>query len=610
MTTGEDKRSAFTPEDIEELNRLEALAAEMPRNALEHAVRFGMVIAARSTDTPSSLARSEIGDLPYWQAFLDWNRAQPKPLVEIGAEYAVAQVAARLLATSVVTRGEVIQECRKAVLRTGMDAHEAAKAKDATDYLAGYQDCAVDADEALRDLLSPSDASRAATAMTDFDSWFKSEYGTQGGTDGTDGLKDLLREAWTAALSASARAESPEHVEDVYLAVRIAAERSNWKRDSGETLAQWVDRTFKLPSASARDQINGPSSDESPTSVSVRGGGPTTYRCGECGKAQPCSDVLCAWAGPATSGVPPTTDSPLPSNGAVAHNYAKLKAALAELLRLYDWRNDLGRIERDFNHNRKQMTTWLNQYGREKKQAWAVARETLTGAPEIDVLLLHERIQAEAHRRLASASERAELPTRIESWLPVEKSAPLTNALVLSVADYPERAAEKVRGEVRQLQAGIDALFEAVREVGLLSVKFEQLLRRVKICDRNANILNGARELRQEIDHALDINPERKGLVMSYEPEEDDGMCHAGLVPTAQERAEESEAEKLRVKLAAAKWLYEEACRHIERLVKIVSATPAEAFKGWAIGEKEPYEIAKRAEAFRFGDIKSTARKL
>jgi hypothetical protein len=38
---------------------------------------------------------------------------------------------------------------------------------------------------------------------------------------------------------------------------------------------------------------------------------PTTerkdYRCGECGKVQPCSDVLCAWAGPATSSVPPTS---------------------------------------------------------------------------------------------------------------------------------------------------------------------------------------------------------------------------------------------------------------------------------------------------------------
>lgn len=38
----------FSPEDAEEISRLEALAAERPREALEHAVRFGMVLAARS----------------------------------------------------------------------------------------------------------------------------------------------------------------------------------------------------------------------------------------------------------------------------------------------------------------------------------------------------------------------------------------------------------------------------------------------------------------------------------------------------------------------------------------------------------------------------------
>lgn len=47
-----------------------------------------------------------------------------------------------------------IAECREAVLATGRDAAEAAKAKDATDYIAGYQDCAVDADESLRLLIS------------------------------------------------------------------------------------------------------------------------------------------------------------------------------------------------------------------------------------------------------------------------------------------------------------------------------------------------------------------------------------------------------------------------------------------------------------------------
>lgn len=55
----------------------------------------------------------------------------------------------------------------------------------------------------------------------------------------------------------------------------------------------------------------------------------------------------------------------------------RLRAALVELLRLYDWRNELGRIERDFNHDKKQMKTWLNQYGREKKAAWDEARRVL-----------------------------------------------------------------------------------------------------------------------------------------------------------------------------------------------------------------------------------------
>lgn len=40
--------------------------------------------------------------------------------------------------------------CREACLEVGKDAQEAAKAKDATDYVAGYQDAAVDCDEALR----------------------------------------------------------------------------------------------------------------------------------------------------------------------------------------------------------------------------------------------------------------------------------------------------------------------------------------------------------------------------------------------------------------------------------------------------------------------------
>lgn len=50
-------------------------------------------------------------------------------------------------------RKAVIEECRTVVLACSDDAHEAAKAKDATDYVAGYQDAVVDCDEALRALL-------------------------------------------------------------------------------------------------------------------------------------------------------------------------------------------------------------------------------------------------------------------------------------------------------------------------------------------------------------------------------------------------------------------------------------------------------------------------
>ena len=55
-----------------------------------------------------------------------------------------------------VTRASIIQECRTACLDVGQQAHEAAKSKDATDYVAGYQDCAVDCDDALRELLQPT----------------------------------------------------------------------------------------------------------------------------------------------------------------------------------------------------------------------------------------------------------------------------------------------------------------------------------------------------------------------------------------------------------------------------------------------------------------------
>lgn len=99
-------------------------------------------------------------------------------------------------------------------------------------------------------------------------------------------------------------------------------------------------------------------------------------------------------------------------------------------------------------------------------------------------------------------------------WDPKPKSAPVANALVLKVTDYPELAAEKVKGEVPQLQAGVVALFEGVREVGLQAVRFELLLRAVMQCDKNANILGGARDLRERINAELafdmNVSPERK----------------------------------------------------------------------------------------------------
>lgn len=48
---------------------------------------------------------------------------------------------------------EAVDACRAACLEVGKDAYEAAKAKDATDYVAGYQDASVDCDEALREML-------------------------------------------------------------------------------------------------------------------------------------------------------------------------------------------------------------------------------------------------------------------------------------------------------------------------------------------------------------------------------------------------------------------------------------------------------------------------
>lgn len=111
-------------------------------------------------------------------------------------------------------------------------------------------------------------------------------------------------------------------------------------------------------------------------------------------------------------------DVRLPSNGCVALNYMKMKKALTELVRLYDWRNELGRIERDFNHDKKQMSRWLNQYGREKKQAWHVARDAFAGAPDIDVEKLHARIQFEAQRSATRRTAEKIIEDYIDKLLP------------------------------------------------------------------------------------------------------------------------------------------------------------------------------------------------
>lgn len=59
----------------------------------------------------------------------------------------------------------------------------------------------------------------------------------------------------------------------------------------------------------------------------------------------------------------------------------EVATVLRELLRLYDWRHKLGRIELDPQHDQKQMKKWLNQYGREKNVAWIEARRVLEGCP-------------------------------------------------------------------------------------------------------------------------------------------------------------------------------------------------------------------------------------
>lgn len=55
-----------------------------------------------------------------------------------------------------------------------------------------------------------------------------------------------------------------------------------------------------------------------------------------------------------------------------------LEACLTELLRLYDWRNDLGQREKAGNFDSVYLVNALRQYGRLKKVAWVRMRELLT----------------------------------------------------------------------------------------------------------------------------------------------------------------------------------------------------------------------------------------
>lgn len=48
----------------------------------------------------------------------------------------------------------ILERCREICMRVSFEAEEAAKAKDATDYAAGYRDACVDIDEEIRALTS------------------------------------------------------------------------------------------------------------------------------------------------------------------------------------------------------------------------------------------------------------------------------------------------------------------------------------------------------------------------------------------------------------------------------------------------------------------------
>lgn len=84
-----------------------------------------------------------------------------------------------------------------------------------------------------------------------------------------------------------------------------------------------------------------------------------------------------------------------------------LEAALAELIRLYDWRFELARMEAAVKAGNfllaPDVKRFLRQYGEEKKAAWEVARAVLRGG--------------------ATAS----VPATITTTIPVEKWGPDNN---------------------------------------------------------------------------------------------------------------------------------------------------------------------------------------
>lgn len=79
-------------------------------------------------------------------------------------EVALMVPAGNVLDASDAAWNEAIEAAREAVMGVHADAHEAAKAKDATDYTAGYQDAAIDCDEELKDLLRLHPPQRGETS--------------------------------------------------------------------------------------------------------------------------------------------------------------------------------------------------------------------------------------------------------------------------------------------------------------------------------------------------------------------------------------------------------------------------------------------------------------